>query len=90
MSKSGRRDRYSRMDSWPTRSQVGVNQWRVFGEVGSQTDYTIQQKMTGLAVGKIYNLTFSIPTEQGFCSEGQASLLSVFNGSPRRHSTVLG
>jgi hypothetical protein len=51
------------------------NQWLVLGEFpGSQ--FTIQQTLTGLTPGGVYNLGFSIASEQGCCSGAEVSFLS--------------
>jgi hypothetical protein len=52
------------------------NQWLVLGEAQANTHYTIQQTLTGLTDGGVYNLGFSIASEFGCCSLAEVSFLS--------------
>ena len=52
------------------------NQWIVLGLYSSGFEYSIQQTLTGLAVGSTYDLSFAIASEQNCCSQAQVSFLS--------------
>ncbi|HEV2287715.1 MAG TPA: DUF642 domain-containing protein [Candidatus Acidoferrales bacterium] len=64
------------------------NQFFVLGEVGTGTDYTIQQTMTGLVVGDSYMLTFDIASEVGCCAVGQVSFLSGSSTSAQNFTAL--
>lgn len=52
------------------------NQWLVLGRASTGIHYTIQQTLTGLTPGSVYNLGFSIASETGCCSAAEVSFLS--------------
>ncbi len=52
------------------------NQWLVLGRANTGTHYTIQQTLSGLTSGGVYNLGFSIASENGCCSLAEVSFLS--------------
>jgi Protein of unknown function (DUF642)/PEP-CTERM motif len=51
-------------------------QFFVLGRASTGIEYSIQQTLTGLIVGAVYDLAFSIASELGCCSQAEVSFLS--------------
>ncbi len=56
-------------------ADTGV-QWLVLGEWGPNTEFTIQQTVTGLTPGAKYTMTWAGASELGCCAQGELSFLS--------------
>lgn len=53
------------------------NQWLVLGRYDTQASFSIQQTLSGLTPGSVYQLSFAIASERACCSQAEVS----FTGS---------